>query len=102
MIRGDLTQTKKVVTPKALLKETEIEAVTLVWSLRQTKLKEREKGEDQLTSSQAPKLEEVLGKYGETFKEPTELPPKRYLDHKIPTKAGVDPINVRHYQYPHL
>lgn len=86
LIKGDPTLTKKVVTPEAL-KETKIKAVTLVWSLGQTELEERDKGETQLTSCQTTKLEKVLGKYGDIFREPTDLPPRRHLDHKIPIRA---------------
>lgn len=34
MIKGDPTLAKKMATPEALLKETTIEVVTLVWSLK--------------------------------------------------------------------
>jgi len=36
------------------------------------------------------------------FEELKQLPPNREIDHKIPIKAGGNPINVRPYKYPHL
>ena len=44
-ILGDPTLTKRIVTPQALLKETEIEAVSLVWELGLTSHEEEEGGE---------------------------------------------------------
>lgn len=86
VIKGDPTLIRKVASLEALLKETEIEVVTLVCGLGQ--LEEGSKGVAQLTHGQAVELEEVLGEYDEIFKEPTSLPPRRHLDHKIPIKEG--------------
>jgi len=47
-------------------------------------------------------LENVLKEYEGVFEEPKQLPPNREIDHKIPIKAGTDPINVRPYRYPVL
>ena len=55
-----------------------------------------------LIGSQATELENVLKEYEGFFEEPTQLPPNREVDHKIPIKVGMDPINVRPYRYPHL
>lgn len=44
----------------------------------------------------------VLNEFTQVFSEPEDLPPCREVDHKIPIKAGVDPVNVRPYKYPHL
>ncbi|WVY99279.1 hypothetical protein V8G54_025349 [Vigna mungo] len=63
---------ERMVMLAALLKETEIEVVTLVWEM------------------------------GSIFNTPQELPPKRHLNHQIPIKVGVDPINVRPSRYPYL
>lgn len=43
-----------------------------------------------------------MEEFAEVFTEPTKLPPYREVDHRIPIKAGVDPINVRPYRYLHL
>jgi len=56
-IKGDLTLTKKVVTPQVLLKETEIEAITLVWELGVTEMEEAEVPSTNLP----PKQEELRG-----------------------------------------
>lgn len=45
-------------------------------------------------------LSKLLSEYEELFQEPTELPPRRLHDHKIPLKPDTQPINVRPYRYP--
>lgn len=53
MIRGDPTLARKVVAPEALLKETEIEAMTLVGSREEIELEEKEGRVDQLSPRQS-------------------------------------------------
>ncbi|GKA28049.1 putative mitochondrial protein, partial [Tanacetum coccineum] len=45
-------------------------------------------------------LDQLLENYGEVFEIPTELPPKRSHDHKIPLKKGTQPIHIRPYRHP--
>jgi len=100
-IQGDPTLTKRIVTPQALLKETEIEAISLVWELGLTSHEEEEGGKG-LSAKQQEELEEVLQEHKIIFQEKLELPPRRGIDHKIPIKVGENPVNVRPYRYPHL
>ncbi|XP_073355335.1 uncharacterized protein [Aegilops tauschii subsp. strangulata] len=46
-------------------------------------------------------INNLLQEYKDVFAEPTTLPPKRELDHKIPLMPGVDPPHVRPYRVPH-
>ena len=46
-------------------------------------------------------INNLLQEYKDAFAEPTTLPPKRELDHKIPLMPGVDPPHVRPYRVPH-
>jgi hypothetical protein len=48
---------------------------------------------------QSPSMSQVLAKYPEIFDEPTQLPPKREIDHTISLKEGIEPVNVRPYRY---
>nr|XP_027096102.1 uncharacterized protein LOC113716000 [Coffea arabica] len=43
-------------------------------------------------------LDQLLKEYDDLFQEPTELPPKRLHDHRIPLKEGTHPISVRPYR----
>nr|KYP35909.1 Retrovirus-related Pol polyprotein from transposon 297 family [Cajanus cajan] len=47
-------------------------------------------------------LQKLLEEFGHIFAKPVGLPPHREIDHKIPIKAGTDPISVRPYRYPHI
>lgn len=47
-------------------------------------------------------MQELLKNYEELFQEPTQLPPKREIDHSITLKEGTEPINVRPYHYAHF
>lgn len=38
----------------------------------------------------------------QVFQDVQGLPPPRDMEHRIPLKEGVDPVNVRLYRYPHL
>jgi len=106
-IRGDHRLDRTLETPKALKKEKEIEAVSLVWGMESADQSNPNQSwsHQELTGftlSQATDLEEVLKEYEGGFEEPKQLPPNREIDHKIPIKAVVDPMNVRPYRYPHL
>ena len=48
---------------------------------------------------QSPGMCQVLAKYPKIFDEPTQLPPKREIDHTISLKEGIEPVNVRPYRY---
>jgi hypothetical protein len=44
-------------------------------------------------------MHKLLEHYVNVFIEPTQLPPVREVDNCIPLKEGIEPINVRPYQY---
>ena len=46
-----------------------------------------------------PDMQGLLEEYTDIFKEPTKLPPAREVEHRIPLKEGVEPVNVRPYMY---
>ncbi|KAL4318769.1 hypothetical protein GQ457_18G015560 [Hibiscus cannabinus] len=46
-----------------------------------------------------PNMEQLLQEFSDIFHEPTEIPPTRDIDHRIPLKDGTEPINVRPYRY---
>ena len=98
-IRGEPKLARMLVPPKALKKEKEIEAVSLVWVIENAEFSVLDQSRIiqnfvDLTGSQAAELENVLKEYEGVFEEPKQLPPNREIDHKIPIKAGMDPINV--------
>jgi hypothetical protein len=43
----------------------------------------------------------LLQQYGDVFLEPTDLPPSRECDHRIPLVAGATPPQMRPYRIPH-
>ncbi|GJW07537.1 hypothetical protein Tco_1569960 [Tanacetum coccineum] len=45
-------------------------------------------------------LQKLLKEFGDVFAEPTELPPKRSCDHRIPLKDDIAAVNIRPYKYP--
>ncbi|KAH9735042.1 hypothetical protein KPL71_017615 [Citrus sinensis] len=47
-------------------------------------------------------MQGLLRNYKELFQEPTQLPPKREIDHCITLKEGTEPINIRPYRYAHF
>lgn len=51
---------------------------------------------------QRKQLQELLLEFSEVFLELKDIPPTRDIDHWIPIKVGVDPLNARSYRYPHL
>ena len=44
-------------------------------------------------------MQQILQEYEDIFKEPTQLPPSREVDHQINLKEGTEPVNVRPYRY---
>jgi len=44
----------------------------------------------------------VLQDCAQVFVERKRLPPTREVDHRIPVKLGIDPVNVWSYRYPYL
>ena len=46
-----------------------------------------------------PDIQPVLKQFEHLFAEPTELPPRRECDHKIPLVPGASPVSVRQYRY---
>lgn len=53
-------------------------------------------GEDEMLPDE---ITAILEQFGQVFSEPTELPPRRSCDHKIPLMEGARPVNVRAYRY---
>ena len=106
-IRVDPKLSRTLVTPKALKMETEIEVVSLIWGRESADQPnayqiESDKKTMGLTGKQTTQLKDVLKKCVGVFEETKQLTPNREIDHKIPIRAGIDPINVRPYRYPHL
>lgn len=46
-------------------------------------------------------LSQILSEFAHVFEEPTEFPPTRSHDHRIPLLPNQPPINTRPYRYPH-
>lgn len=44
----------------------------------------------------------VLEAYADIFKEPTQLPPVREMDHCMPLQEEIEPINLKAYRYAHF
>ncbi|GJX13302.1 reverse transcriptase [Tanacetum coccineum] len=47
-----------------------------------------------------PELAKVVDTFADVFSVPTELPPKRSHDHRIPLLPNTQPINIRPYRHP--
>ncbi|GKB03304.1 putative mitochondrial protein [Tanacetum coccineum] len=58
-------------------------------------LEEQNKGEEI-----HPVLAKVVDTFTDVFSVPTELPPKRSHDHRIPLLPNTQPINIRPYRHP--
>ncbi|GKC46125.1 ty3-gypsy retrotransposon protein [Tanacetum coccineum] len=54
-----------------------------------------------VTSSEQPEIDQLLAQFGDLFEEPTCLPPRRLVDHRIHLLPNTKPVNVRPYRYPH-
>jgi hypothetical protein len=48
-----------------------------------------------------PSIAVVLNQHKHVFEEPTELPPERAIDHKIPLQLGAPIVNTRPYRLSH-
>lgn len=46
-----------------------------------------------------PAITQLLLEYEDIFLEPTELPPVRECDHRIPLMPGAQPVNIRPYKH---
>ena len=46
-----------------------------------------------------PAMHKLLEQYVDVLAEPTQVPPAREVNHFIPLKEGMEPINVRPYRY---
>jgi hypothetical protein len=44
-------------------------------------------------------IQQILMRYSSLFSEPSTLPPRRVLDHKIPLMDGAQPVNIHPYRY---
>lgn len=42
-------------------------------------------------------IQSMLDEFSEVFSAPTQLPPRRTCDHKVPLITGAQPVNVRPY-----
>lgn len=51
------------------------------------------------TEELPPEVAQILLEYEDLFMEPTELPPRRECDHKIPLMQGAQPVNIRPYRH---
>lgn len=101
-IRGEPGLSKSLIPPQALMKIMEIETVSFLWDIA---LEEKEPklliGKN-LTKVHRGQLQQLMKKHHRVFEEPEGLPPRRDIDHHIPIKVGVNPVNLRPYRYPHL
>jgi len=51
------------------------------------------------TTPLPPELQHILNEFDTVFAPPTELPPERARDHKIPLLDGAQPFCLRPYRY---
>lgn len=56
--------------------------------------------EDEANYTPTPNcIQQVLDEFKDVFGEPTELPPRRACDHRIPLMPGAQPVNMRPYRH---
>jgi hypothetical protein len=48
-----------------------------------------------------PSVQAMLQNLSNLFAAPSSLPPMREIDHGIPLKEGIEPVNGRPYRYAH-
>lgn len=101
-VKGDSSLAKTLISPKALLKVSEVETASLLWVVKISGKTDQQRETSELTEGQQVQLQQVLHEFEWVFAVPEGLPPNREVDHRIPIKAGIDPVNVRPYRYPHL
>lgn len=92
----------KMVEPRALLQMDEVAAWLLVWELGSLETEGNVQDYQGLTEEQGREMEQLSVQYGGVFTEHAGLPSNRGMVHHIPLKEGVDLVNVRPYQYPHV
>jgi hypothetical protein len=46
-------------------------------------------------------LQQLLDSFSDVFAAPSQLPPQREVDHKIPLQQGADIVNTRPYRLSH-
>ena len=99
VIQGDPRLSNAMISSKALKKlaKAEVNIMSKLWVVEKSNIEE-----EGPTTDQTRQLQGVLSEFATVFHEPKGLPPPRGIDHRIPIKAGTDPINVRPYRYPHL
>lgn len=49
-----------------------------------------------------PKIQALLARYQDLFREPNQLPPTREIDYHINLKDGVELVNVLPYRYAYI
>jgi hypothetical protein len=54
---------------------------------------------DSSTQTMFPEVQLLLDEFRSLFAEPTELPPRRTCDHRIPLVSGAAPVAIRQYRY---
>lgn len=101
-VKGDPSLSKALISPQALMKVTEIEGVSMLWGVETECCNMGDELQNDLPEDEMRQLQQVLEDFAQVFSEPEGLPPNRNVDHRIPIKAGVDPVNVCPYRYPHL
>ncbi|WVY89838.1 hypothetical protein V8G54_035352 [Vigna mungo] len=102
IVRGDPRLERRVVGPEALLKIKHAEAWMIVWELGSIEAQDNAPTYMGLTRTQRGDMEKLLGQYEVVFKEPSQLPPVRDMQHRITLKEGSDPVSIRPYRYPHV
>ncbi|KAJ3684806.1 hypothetical protein LUZ61_013970 [Rhynchospora tenuis] len=49
-----------------------------------------------------PQLQQVVSQFSSVFSNPSSLPPPRPINHQIPLKSDVTPVNIRPYRFSHF
>ena len=50
----------------------------------------------------SPEVQGLIQKHEKVFQDlPMKMPPNREIEHTIEVKAGLDPVNIKPYRYPH-
>lgn len=94
-LQGILHSTIESVSFKSMSKWTTKEGEALLIEMQQILNRD--------SAVQTPtQLQSILTEFAWLFKEPTELPPHRTHDHRIPLLPGATPVNVRPYRYPYF
>ncbi len=47
------------------------------------------------------KVQQILTRYQDVFREPSGVPPSRHQDHRVPLLPDAKPVNIRPYRYTH-